>query len=72
MARSSKGISLCQRKHALEVLEDAGLTSCIPTKTPMEQNLKLNKNQGKLLADPRGLVFTKILLEGCCTSPLQD
>lgn len=52
MARSSKGISLCQRKHALEVLEDVGLTSCKPTETPMEQNLKLSKNQGKLLADP--------------------
>ena len=58
-------------ENALEVLEDAGLTSCIPTKTPMKQNLKSSKNQGKLLVELT-LVFTEGLLEGCSTSPLQD
>ena len=53
MARSDKGISICQRKYALEVLKEAGMTACKPNKVPMEQNLKLSKFLGKLLSDPR-------------------
>ena len=52
MARSDKGISICQRKYALEVLKEAGMTTCKPSKVLMEQNLKLSKFHGKLLSNP--------------------
>ena len=43
VARSDKSIALCQRKYTLKFLNDAGLLRCKPTKTPMEQNLRLDR-----------------------------
>ena len=52
IARSDKGISLNQRNYVLEVLKEAGMVGCKPTKTPMEQRLKLSRGDGELLKDP--------------------
>ncbi|XP_043693083.1 uncharacterized mitochondrial protein AtMg00810-like [Telopea speciosissima] len=52
VARSSLGLSLCQRKYVLEILEDSGLSGARPSNMPMEQNLKLTDTGGSLLSDP--------------------
>ena len=51
VARSKEGISLCEHKYALELLDDAGLTACKPTKIPMDSNLKLSKDSGTPIED---------------------
>ncbi|KAG7543242.1 Reverse transcriptase RNA-dependent DNA polymerase [Arabidopsis thaliana x Arabidopsis arenosa] len=41
IARSRKGISVCQEKYTLELLEETGLLGCKPSTIPMEPSLKL-------------------------------
>ncbi|KAG7557004.1 Zinc finger CCHC-type [Arabidopsis suecica] len=38
-----EGIALNQRRYALKILEEAGMTECNPVHTPMEAGLKLSK-----------------------------
>jgi hypothetical protein len=52
IARSTKGISVSQRKYSLEILQDSSLLASKPVSFPMEQNLKLSRVVGSLLSNP--------------------
>ncbi|XP_057958384.1 uncharacterized mitochondrial protein AtMg00810-like [Malania oleifera] len=52
VARSKQGISICQRKYALDILKDSSYIGSKAVKFPMEQNLKLTTEEGDLLEDP--------------------
>ncbi|KAF5477700.1 hypothetical protein F2P56_004317 [Juglans regia] len=53
VARSAKGIALCQRKYALDILQDSGFSGCKLTAFPMESTLKLTANDSSdPLSDP--------------------
>jgi len=43
---------MCQRKYALDILQDAGLLGGRPDSFPMEQHLKLTPTDGVPLDDP--------------------
>ena len=52
VARTANGISLCQRKYILDLLNDFGMIGCKPAKIPMDPNVKLSIYEGKALQDP--------------------
>lgn len=59
IARSSQGLSLCQRHYAIQLLSEAGYLGCKPRSTPMDANLKLCQEDGDLLPDP--LVYQRLI-----------
>ena len=52
VARSKTGFYLCQRKYATNIVNEVGLLGCKPAGSPIDQNHKLVKADGALLADP--------------------
>lgn len=51
VAQSKEGISISQRKYALDILEETGMLDCKPIDTPMDPNVKLLPNQGESFSD---------------------
>ncbi|XP_071915997.1 uncharacterized protein [Coffea arabica] len=76
VARSKYGIYLCQRKYVLDMLSEVGMLGCRPVDTPMDPNVKLARDQGALLDDPkqyRKLVgILRVLLEKGCYIKIMD
>ena len=52
MAREPLGLFSCQRKYALEIVDEGGLLGCKPMEFPVEENHKLALVNGKDLDDP--------------------
>lgn len=52
VSRTHDGISLCQRKYALNLIHDVGLIGTIPCNTPMQPHLQLHKIYGQPLSEP--------------------
>ncbi|XP_014491791.1 uncharacterized protein LOC106754289, partial [Vigna radiata var. radiata] len=52
VAQSKEGVIISQRKYALDILEETGLTNCKPIDSPMDSNQKLMRDQGEPFSDP--------------------
>ena len=52
VAQSKEGVVISQRKYALDILEETGMTNCRPIDSPMDPNQKLMLDQGGPFPDP--------------------
>nr|KYP55256.1 hypothetical protein KK1_001462 [Cajanus cajan] len=51
VAHSKKGIFISQQKHVTDLLKETGKTSCKPTSTPVDPNIKLGSADEDMLVD---------------------
>lgn len=47
VSRTKEGLVLSQWKYTMDILEETGMLGCKPSKFPMEQNLKLDREDNK-------------------------
>ncbi|XP_054812205.1 uncharacterized mitochondrial protein AtMg00810-like [Prosopis cineraria] len=52
IARSNAGLSVCQRKFALDILSDCRVLAARLVSTPMDRSTKLSQDSGSSLEDP--------------------
>ncbi|KAL0320005.1 UNVERIFIED_CONTAM: Copia protein [Sesamum radiatum] len=52
IARSTDGMSVTQRKYAMDIISDSGLTRATPVLTPLPPGLKLSTDSGAHLREP--------------------
>ena len=69
VARTEKGISLCQRKYTLDLLSDMGMMGCRAAPTPIEQNHKVTAQSGELVNKKDYQKLVGRLLYLCHTRP---
>ncbi|KAL5542845.1 hypothetical protein UlMin_010555 [Ulmus minor] len=51
VSRSKEGIIISQRKYALDLLQETGMSSCQPDDTPVEEGLKLCIESDQIIGD---------------------
>lgn len=53
IARYAKEVSICQRKYTLELLDEVGFLGCKASSIPLDPSIKLSKDAGTLLENPK-------------------
>lgn len=69
IGRSKKGIFICQRKYALDLLQDTGMLGCKPHNTPMDANISLSQEGDGLCDQKEYKRLVGRLLHLCITRP---